>query len=320
MASTSVAKSSLNTFAKFDNTSAGNTTSQFIVTGGGGVILTSPDAITWTSRTSSIPAGPVVAPHRNRNLYAVFDNSYNRWISSDNGVTWAKNGSAAGNFFSSTASYQNNAKPDPIDGTVNLFPNMFGLSGNTGSMFDVTNANAISDNTVTGSNCGFWDYATNGSVYLYGVSVSGTSPYLLRSTTKGGPLTSISYGSSTPVYTVAWGASKFALADSNGTGVWTSTDGLTWTSRGQSFRYLTFQNNLFLGYQGNTLATSSDAITWTARTVTGLGGNSIYKIVFGAGVYVIISDGGLIFTSPDGITWTSRTSGTAQNLRGLYYG
>ncbi len=187
-------------------------------------------------------------------------------------------------------------------------------------MFDVTNANAIGDPTVTGSNCGFWDYATNGSVYLYGVNVAGTSPYLLRSTTKGGTLSSISYGSASAVFSVVWGASKFALADSNGTGVWTSTDGLTWTSRGQSFRYMTFLNNLFLGYQGNTLATSTDAITWTARTVAGLGGNSIYKIVYGAGLYVIISDSGLIFTSPDGITWTSRTSGTANNLRGLYYG
>jgi hypothetical protein len=324
MASTSVKTSSLNTFSKFDNTSAGNFTSQFIATGASGTILTSPDGITWTTRSSSIPVGNVAAPHRNRNLYCVFDNSYNRWTSSDNGVTWAKNGQAAGNAYGATLTYVVNAKPDAVDGTINLFPNMVAVvSGNGGSMFDVTNATGVGDNIVQGTNWGAYDYATNGSAWLIAganSSSAATPPYLLRSsTTKGGQLSSISYGVATSVASVAWGNNTFALTTGNGLGVYTSPTGVTWTSQGQSFQPMTFQNNLFLGYSGTSLSTSSNAVTWTPRTVTGLV-NNIAKIVYGAGLYVLIANGGVIYSSPDAITWTARTSGTANDLRGLYYG
>lgn len=325
MAITKPSNSTISTFTKYDNASAGSYPAQFLVTGPTGTILTSPDGITWTARTTGLPAFALSAVYRTGSLYAAIDGGYgNRYTSSDNGVTWTINGQAAGFNNASAQTLQKNAKFNYVDKTVNLFPNMPYQTGNWGSMFDVTNGVPIGNTAISTNNWGAWDYATNGSVFLIAggnPSTNTTAPYLLKSTTtKSGVLTTQSYGSSSSSYSVCYGAGVFAVTDSNGTGVWTSPDGTTWTSRGQTFRYMMFAENLFIGWQGNALYTSPNAISWTARTVTGLGANGIHSVIYGAGLYVAICDAGLIFTSPDGITWTSRTSGTATSLNSIYYG
>lgn len=321
MAISSAAKSGISTFAKYQKASAGTTipSQQFLATGPTGAVLTSPDGITWTSRTTGLPGYALVAPHKLGSYYIVYDSGYkNRYISSD-GITWTKSGQMTG--FMPTSSQMNytNAKRDPIDGTINLFPNMAYQTGNFGSMFDATNGVAVGDLSVTSTSFAPWDYATNGSVYL--IAGSGGTTYLLKSTTaKNGPLAAQAYGASTGTFGVAYGAGIFAVSAENGTGIYTSTDGSTWTSRGQSNRYLQYLNTLFFNYNGNAISRSSDAISWTSTTVTGLGANGIHQMAYGAGVYVMVCDSGAIFSSSDGITWTSRTSGTATTLTNVYYG
>ena len=324
MAISALSKSSIKTFDKFNKSSTGTAivTQQFLATGPSGAVLTSPDGINWTSRTTGLPGYALVAPHRLGSNYVVYDNGYkNRYISSDNGVTWTKSGQVTGFMPTSAQLTLVNAKTDPIDGTTNCFPNMVYQSGNFGSMFDATNGIAVGDTSVTGNSWTAWDYATNGSVFLIAGGQGATAPYLLKSTTtKLGALSSQAYGASTASYSVCWGANKFVVAAGDGTGIYTSADGTTWTSRGQDKRYVQFLNTLFFNYNGNTIARSSDAISWTATTVTGLGGNGIHAMAYGAGVYVMVCDAGAIFTSTDGATWTSRTSGTATTLLNVYYG
>ena len=326
MAVTKASKNSLNNFSRFDNTSAANYPSQFLATGPSATVLTSPDGITWTARTSGLPAYSLNAVHRAGAVYAVFDSASgykNRYTSAD-GITWTKNGQLTG--FTNAAAQMNlvNAKYDAVDKTVNMFANMVGFTGYWGNMFDVTNGVSIGDVSINLNNWGAWDYATNGSVFLFAggnPASSGASPYLLKSTTtKGGVIVAQSYGSSSSSYAVAYGAGLFVVVAADGTGVYTSPDGVTWTSRGQSYRYMTFVNGVFFLYKGNALSTSTDGINWTARTVTGLGGNGIRSVAFGAGLFVLIGEAGYIGTSADGFTWTSRTSGTASNLTSVYYG
>lgn len=67
-------------------------------------------------------------------------------------------------------------------------------------------------------------------------------------------------------------------------------------------------SNLYVaGFSDGTLFSSPDGITWTSRT-SGFGANAIYKIAFGNGLFVAVGNNGTLTTSTDGITWTARTS------------
>jgi hypothetical protein len=325
MAITKTSKNSIATFTKYDNTAAANYPSQFLAVGPTGTVLTSPDGITWTARTTGLPAYALAAPHRAGAVYAVYDNAgyKNRYISAD-GITWAKNGMMTGFTNASAQAQMVNAKFNDVDKTVNVFANMVGLAGNWGQMFDVTNGVAQGDISINLNNWGSWDYATNGSVFLFAggnPAATGTAPYLLKSTTtKGGAIVTQAYGSSSSSYGAAYGAGLFVVTASDGTGVYTSPDAVTWTSRGQTSRYLYYANGVFFLYNGNILATSTDAITWNTRTLPGLGGNGVRAVAYGAGLFVVVCEAGLLYTSPDGVTFTSRTSGTASAISGVYYG
>jgi hypothetical protein len=99
---------------------------------------------------------------------------------------------------------------------------------------------------------------------------------------------------------------------------YTSTDGLTWTSRTPAaalwWREIVFGNDLFVAVSrsgtGNRVMTSTDGINWNSRS-TPMDAN-FTGIAYGNGVFVAVSEGGLgvtggnVMTSTDGITWTQR--------------
>jgi hypothetical protein len=98
--------------------------------------------------------------------------------------------------------------------------------------------------------------------------------------------------------------------------VFTSTDGLNWTSRTPAannwWKDITYGNGLFVAVSdtgsGNRVMTSPDGINWTSRssamnaTFTG--------VAYGNGVFVAVASGGVVggvfMTSPDGINWTQQ--------------
>lgn len=316
MAVSTVARSGLSTFDKFQRTNGNSFAQLFVATGASNTCLTSPDGITWTSRTLTGSTFTITAPHRNGSLLCVIDEANNRFTSAD-GVTWVQNGQLAGNYATGTlrAAF---AAYNPNDGTVNIFSRNI-VTNASGYMFDVTNATCIGDTQILGTLASSTGYATNGSVYIFS-GVAGSN-YLWKTTTrKGGQPAAQAYGSSTASLGVVYGAGLFVVSDSNGTGLWSSPDGTTWTGRGTGARYVYFANGLFLANDGASLWTSTDGITWTSRTVTGIGSNAISQIVYGNGLYVLVANTGFIATSPDGITWTSRTSGTTNRLNGVYFG
>lgn len=71
--------------------------------------------------------------------------------------------------------------------------------------------------------------------------------------------------------------------------------------------------NLYVAYGGSgELYTSPDGITWTSRT-SGFGTQSIYQVAYGNGLWVAVGTNGVITTSTDGVTWTARTSNMSTN-------
>ena len=80
-------------------------------------------------------------------------------------------------------------------------------------------------------------------------------------------------------------------------------------------------SNLYVavGFVG-TLYTSPDGLTWTSRTST-FGSSTIRSVAYGGGIWVAVGDSGLIASSTDGTTWTARTSNVSTNrLWAVAYG
>src|SRR6266446_1133792 len=71
-----------------------------------------------------------------------------------------------------------------------------------------------------------------------------------------------------------------------------------------------------VGFQGG-IWTSTDGTTWTPQQ-SGIV-FSLYAIAHGKGVFVAVGNEGALVTSDDGFTWTIRDSGTDERLRGVAY-
>jgi hypothetical protein len=105
---------------------------------------------------------------------------------------------------------------------------------------------------------------------------------------------------------VAWGNNRFVTVNivQNDT-IFTSTDGLTWTSSGQ---YGAFQakiiwadNQFVVEGLGGSLLTSPDGLTWTIRGTIGIEENT-NALAWGNEKFVITTSTAN-YTSLDGITW-----------------
>jgi len=115
-------------------------------------------------------------------------------------------------------------------------------------------------------------------------------------------------GSTGQVLTVSGGLPSWATPAS-GNITWTARSGLDNTP----FQVAYNGTNLYvLVGGGGILYTSTDGITWTSRT-SGFGTNSINSVAYGNGLFVAVGANGTITTSTDGITWTARTSNMGTN-------
>jgi hypothetical protein len=132
---------------------------------------------------------------------------------------------------------------------------------------------------------------------------------------------------------IAYGSSRFAVAQSNGS-IYYSSSGATWTAAtiasapaGLSLNGLAFINNGFVavGQSGLSAAascilTSADGITW-AVAYSGAAGTNLYGVCYGPGGYVAVGtggSGGITVSSGSGASWTTGYGGN-YSLYGIAY-
>ena len=117
------------------------------------------------------------------------------------------------------------------------------------------------------------------------------------------------------LYGVAWSGAVFAATGMNS--IYTSADGVSWTSTGLSGSTgssISWTGSKFVAVIGSGVTTSSDGISWSTQS---LGGPVLRTSGFSGSQYVAAGGSGVLFTSPDAVTWTKQGSGTQTSLTGM---
>jgi hypothetical protein len=128
---------------------------------------------------------------------------------------------------------------------------------------------------------------------------------------------------------VVYGNGRFIALPSTNELIWHSTDGINWSVIGVPGFFasqISFGNGQFVSVGsvlGAQVFTSIDGLTWTSRTPAST--DSWDNVHYGNGLWVAVAlnsyTSGAIMTSPDGITWTSRTlPAGVGGLSGITYG
>jgi len=128
--------------------------------------------------------------------------------------------------------------------------------------------------------------------------------------------------------TVEYNGSNLYVAAGTSGVLYSSPDGITWTSRTSGFstntiRKVAYGNGLWVAVgNSGTLTTSTDGITWTARTAN-VSTNTIYDVKYANSIWVAVAAGGGvtntggIIYSTDGITWTRKSQ--SLTVGAIYY-
>jgi len=295
--------------AKDDDSSSSSSSSvSFIAVGASGTLLTSPDAITWTSRTSGTS--------NNLRSFAYDGSSTGVTVgfsgtilSSTDGITWTSRTSGTSKNINNVA-YGNSKFIAVGDNGTTLY------SSDGITWTDWTSSCGANDNES------LWDVAYGNSTWV-AVGDNG-SIY----TSDESSCTKRTSGTTVEFNELIYGDSTFVAAGDNGT-VLTSTDGTTWTSRtsgttnnlygGAYYNYGGYKGITLVGASGKTLYFTDNYTSltaWAAASMT----NNLFGFVRGGSTWVYVGSSGTIYTAGDTSTdVTSRTSGTTESLRRVFY-
>jgi hypothetical protein len=253
-------------------------------------IMTSPDGVSWTTRTTSVTSGNLRDVTFASGIYVAVGSAI---VTSPEGQTWTERVSPTSNlalerithgqglFVSVGAAGKVLTSPDGMQWATQASGTMFNL-------FDVAHGNG--QFLATGPNAAYTQRAfvtsTNGTNWT--VSVENGSPF----------------------WGLAFGKGVYVAVGSSGA-IRTSTNGTVWTSRASGTTYplndVAFGGNQFVAVGGaGTIVTSPDGLTWTRRLETGNGPDTSYWVGFCGGVYLASAAGGPTFISTDGVRWTQR--------------
>lgn len=120
---------------------------------------------------------------------------------------------------------------------------------------------------------------------------------------------------------VAYANNMYVAAGSAGL-LYTSADGIRWTTRASNTSYTLFEtawgNGKFITVgDAGTIISSANGTAWTNQTV---GTTHLYGVCYANNKFVVIGAAGKIMTSSDGVSWTTRTSGVTGDLDAIVYG
>lgn len=310
MSVTKASTNSLTTFARYNNTLAGQTGTGtlFVAVGASSTVLTSSDGITWTARTASGTWNGIDKRFGIWNIWSYGAGATGNATSSD-GITWTV--AARPGAFSKMV-----LRDSAVAGTRHLQHDGTGVHSDSSSGFAAVGTAFKTDSTVI-YNASSWN---NQQIML---SVQGGAGNIFYSANGGATWTNIL---SSALFQVQWSFENLHIGIHSTSGltyIYTPSGG-TVTGPNTGFANNTVvvkAGSLYFMFDNGTARTniysSPNGVTWTSRTITS---TTVGSIAFGNGVYVLVGASGNVQTSTDGATWTNRTSGTANNLNSIWFG
>jgi len=250
----------------------------FIAAGGSGRLITSPDGITWTARTSSFGATFINAITYGEGLYVAvgFDG---KLATSPDGINWTQRTSSFGTDYILNVAYG--------DG-------LFVAVGQNGKLATSPDGiNWTQGPQIFGSDPLRASFYGNGLYVVAGNQGLATSP-------DGITWTSRSSGVSFTLFAGTYSGSLFVAVGDSGA-ITTSPDGITWTGRSSgtsgNFRNVDFADGLYVAVGTTGLMRSSeDAISWS-EVNDGFGNANIENVRNGNGLWVACGENGDLETA-----------------------
>jgi len=248
--------------------------------------MTSPDGITWTSRTSAADNSWNSVTYGNGLFVAVSTTGTgNRVMTSPDGITWTSRTSATNTLWKSVTYGAGLFVAVASSGIGNRV--MTSPDGITW-----TSRSAVVDNT--------WNAIVYANNLFVAVSNSGTGNRVMTSSD------GIGWTSETSAADLGWNSITYgnglfvAVAGSGGAGagVMTSPDGINWTSQAPAadngWNSVTYGNGIFVAVSttgiGALVMTSPDAVNWTSQVPAAL--NVWVGITYSNGIFVAVSTSG----------------------------
>jgi hypothetical protein len=275
-------------------------------TGTGNRVMTSPDGINWTPRSSAADNTWRSVTYGNGLFVAVSTSGTgNRVMTSPDGINWTIRTSASDSAWASVTYGNGTFVAVSTGGTV------------------MTSVDGIFWVTRTAAAVNGWNSVTYGNGLFVAVSFTGTGNRVMTSP-DGINWTSRTSAADNQWNSVTYGNGLFVAVSSDGTDqVMTSPDGITWTSRttpeDDNWGTITYGNGLFVaaGQLGTAhqVMTSSDGFTWTLRDTV----NMVWQsIVYGNGTFVAVanSNGG----SPNKVMTSGKVEAIQPTNSNMYQG
>ncbi len=262
----------------------------FVVAGDDGVVLTSTDASTWTTRFSGTSTNLAGVAGNTAVVVALGENG--TIISSPDGSTWTSRTSGTANALAGITSNLTEFVAVGASGTV--------LTSTDGSTWTTQTSNSTS----------FLEGVAANLTEFVAVGTAGT----VLTSPDGVTWTTQASGTLNTLFGVVWNGTEYVAVGDTGT-LLTSPNGVFWTIQNPgvttALHSVTWSGTQFVavGDEG-TILTSPDGLTATVQ-VSGTS-NDLYGVTWNGTQFVAVGDAGTILTSPDGVTWTGHSSGRAR--------
>lgn len=255
------------------------TGTQFIAVGFYGVILTSPDGVTWTSVAPT--NNSINGMTRTPTLWVAVGRG-GSIITSPDGITWTA---------------RNSGIPTEDIMSVVWTGNQLVASGSTGSIITSTDGIAWSVRASVGI---YFNSIVWTGTQLVGVGAGGG----IMTSTEGVQWTTRASGTTQTLTRIVWTGSQLVAVGNVGS-IQTSPDGVNWTARTSGIALdivdIAWSGTLLLAaVNNNSVLSSVDGVSWL-QTVNVLSAS----VVWTGQQWVNMFTFGMVSTSPDGLTWTS---------------
>jgi len=278
------------------------TGSVFVAVGDTGTIITSKDAVNWTSINSNSWKNFKCVIWNNSQLVLVGDNTDNKPINKPGAVYTSMDGN--------TWTLRNQGTTTIPLNSVIWTGQKFVAIGSGGKI--LTSPDGIVWTSISISYTStLSSIAYSGTIYV----AHGNGDTLLTST-DAAQWTIRTTGYTNQIRSSCWARNNFIAVGDSGI-IINSMDGITWEKNtspaSRTLSSVLWNGKTFcaVGDTGTVLA-SSDGLAWSLKSTEPH--PKLHSIIWGNNLFVALGESGSVYTSPDGLAWTNRTSGTTTLL------